>query len=116
VVPPGKGFDPHVRRAIARELPFLGGEEPIAIRWKGLGDDSFLQVDRETRTLWLNHRYREAVIGTARGSLNDAPLLKALLYLLTEEVFRGAYLGARDKDNLEMWQQILTAAAKTEWS
>ena len=32
------------------------------------------------------------------------------------EVFRGAYLGARDKDNLEMWQQILTTAAKTEWS
>jgi len=116
VVPPGKGFDPRVRRVIARELPFLEGEEPIDIRWKWLEDDSFLEVDRETRTLWINYRYREAVIGATRGSLNDVPLLKALLYLLTEEVFRGAYLGSRDKDNIEVWRQILTAAAKREWS
>ena len=62
------------------------------------------------RTLWLNVKYRGTASGERR-SVNDAPLLKALLYLLVEDVFKGEYLGARDKDNIELWQEILTAAA-----
>jgi hypothetical protein len=31
-----------------------------------------------------------------------------------EDLFRGAYLGAKDKDNIELWQAILTAAARSE--
>nr|BFE83839.1 hypothetical protein GCM10020093_064400 [Planobispora longispora] len=46
--------------------------------------------------------------------MNDAPLTKALLYLVAEDLFRGEYLGARDKDNIELYQEILTAAAKSE--
>ena len=52
--------------------------------------------------------------GDDRGSLNDAPVLKTLLYLLMEEVFKGAYLGSRGKDSIELWQQVLTAAAEVE--
>ena len=75
--------------------------------------DKFFEVDQDSRTLWLNIKYRGAASGE-RHSVNDAPLLKALLYLLVEDVFKGEYLGARDKDNIELWQEILTTAAKTE--
>ena len=75
---------------------------------------TFLEVDRERRTLWLNKRYRSLFTGDDHGSLNDAPLLKGLLYLLMQEVFKGSYLGPRDKDSIDLWQQVLTAAARAE--
>ena len=113
VIPPGKGFAPQLRRTIQDELPFLVGEKPIEVRWRRLYRDDFFEIDRDTRTLWLNVKYRGTASG-GRHSVNDAPLLKALLYLLVEDVFKGEYLGPRDKDNIELWQEILTAAAESE--
>lgn len=114
VVPPGRGLTPKLRKAIAGELDFLPGEQPIDIRWADFSDYSFFEVDRDEHVVWLNKAYRWAVIGERDASLNDAPLVKALLYLLMEDLFRGAYLGAKDKDNIELWQAILTAAARSE--
>jgi hypothetical protein len=34
--------------------------------------------------------------------------------LLLQEVFKGAYLGSRGKDSIELWQQVLTAAVGVE--
>lgn len=113
VIPPGKGFAPQLRRAIRDELPFLVGENPINVRWTRIFGDEFFEIDRDTRTIWLNIKYRSTASGE-RHSVNDAPLLKALLYLLMEDVFKGEYLGARDKDNIELWQEILIAAAESE--
>lgn len=114
VVEPGRGFAPPVRRAIAREMEFLAGEEPIEVRWTSLDDDLFFEIDREEHVIWLNRQYRWAVIGDRESSLNDAPVVKALLFLLMEDLFRGAYLGAKDRDNIALWQEILTAAARAE--
>jgi len=113
--PPGRGFSPALRRAIASEVPLTDDQDrPIEIRWCRFEDDDFFEVDRANRTLWLNERYRARVLGGRRGGLNDAPLLKAALYLLVEEVFQGDHLGPRDKDNISLWQEVLTAAAKSE--
>ncbi len=114
VVPPGRGFAPRVRKAVGRELEFLMGEEPIGIRWEDLGGDDFFHIDREEQTIWLNKAYRSAVIGDRNSGLNDAPLVKTLLYLLVENLFHGAFLGAKDRDNIELWSAILGAAAKAE--
>ncbi|MCM4084230.1 ATP-binding protein [Paractinoplanes hotanensis] len=113
VIPPGKGLNPKVAREIVDELPQLP-VEPLNILWAKFDSDDFFEVDRTTQTLRLNNRYRTAVLGGRRGGLNDAPLLKAALFLLTENVFQGAHLGARDKDNIELWQNILTIAARAE--
>jgi len=114
MVPPGKGFDRALRRALDDELEYLPDEDPFDIRWRPIPGETFLEVDRERRTLWLNKRYRSLFTADDHGSLNDAPLLKALLYLLTQEVFKGSYLGPRDKDCIDLWQQVLTAAAHAE--
>ncbi|RZU51206.1 histidine kinase/DNA gyrase B/HSP90-like ATPase [Krasilnikovia cinnamomea] len=113
VVPPGKGLNPKVVREIVDELPQIN-DQPLNILWAKFDNDDFFEVDRTTTTLRLNNRYRAAVLGGRRGGLNDAPLLKAVIFLLMENVFQGAILGARDKDNIELWQQILTVAARTE--
>jgi hypothetical protein len=115
VIPPGKGFSPQLRRTIQDELPFVPGEEPIDVRWTRIDGDDFFEVDRDTRTLRLNIKYRGATPGQ-RHSVNDAPILKALLYLLMEDIFKGEYLGIRDRDNIELWQEVLTAAARIERS
>ncbi|SNT45828.1 Histidine kinase-, DNA gyrase B-, and HSP90-like ATPase [Asanoa hainanensis] len=114
MLPPGKGFEPSLKRAIGDEIPFVDGEEPVDIRWRRGDGLDFFVVDRESRTIWLNDRYRQSIIGEARGGLNDAPLVKALLYLLIEDVFRGEYLGAKDKDNIALWQEVLTAAVRSQ--
>jgi hypothetical protein len=113
VVPPGRGIEPRVAREIRDELPQLQ-QAPLNILWRHFTNDVFFVVDRENATLWLNQKYRQALLGGRRGGLNDLPVLKALLYLLTEQVFQGNHLGPRDKDNIDLWQEILTAAARTE--
>lgn len=114
ILPPGSGFDPKLRRAFKRELTFKE-EDPIDIRWIDFGDDADLfEIDREQMVLWLNSRYRRALNGGRDGFLNDKPVVKALLFLLVENIFAGQNLGPRDKDNIEMWQAILTAAAQAE--
>lgn len=112
-IPPGSGFHPNLRRAIEREIPPKDGE-PISIRWRSMATDDFFEVEREDATLWLNKRYRSALAGGRAGSLNDLPMIKTLLYLLIEEIFAGQNMGPRDKDNLELWQELLTQAAQAE--
>jgi hypothetical protein len=114
ILPPGQGIPAGVKHAISREVDFLEGEEPLRIRWTRLAEGEFVEVDRPERTLWLNSDYREAVLKGMPGSVNDAPLLKALLFLLYEEIFRGLAFGAKDKDNVSIWSEILGAAAEEE--
>jgi len=113
LIPPGTGFNPLVRRAIEGEVP-LKDEQPISIRWAPLADDCFFDIDRDESTIWLNKRYRSALLGGRAGSLNDAPTIKLLLYLLFEEIFAGQNIGPRDRDNMDLWQELLIAAAKAE--
>ena len=82
----------------------LEDEEPVRIKWRSSRQPEFVEVDRLNRTLWLNARYREAVLRGTPGSMNDAPLLKALLFLLYEDIFRGASFGPKDKDNVQLWR------------
>jgi Histidine kinase-, DNA gyrase B-, and HSP90-like ATPase len=112
-IPPGSGFDPRIRRVIKREIP-MRDDEPIQIRWAPLPAGQFFEVDRDEATLWLNKRYRAALAGGRPGSLNDFPVLKTLLYLVFEEVFEGQHLGSRDRDNIELWQDLLICAAEAE--
>jgi hypothetical protein len=114
MVTPGKGFHSALRRALDDEIEYLSDEDPFDIRWKPIPGETFMEVDHERRTLWLNKRYRLLLTRDEHGSLNDAPLLKSLLYLLTKELFKGHYLGPRDKDSIDLWQQVLTAAARAE--
>lgn len=114
VVPPGRGIAPAVRKTIKDELDFLPGQEPIEFRWEHLGHTGFFDVDFEARKVTLNQRYRWAIVGDGSGSLNDAPLVKAMLFLLVEQLFAGAYLGRKDKDDLALYQAVLSSAAELE--
>ncbi|WP_067711142.1 ATP-binding protein [Nocardia yamanashiensis] len=114
VIAPGDGFDPGVREVIAEELPVLPGEDPITIAWQPFEDDAFFELDREGHRILLNQRYRAAVLGGRRGRLDDAPMIKSLLFLTVHELFQRERFGPRDRDNLQLWQSVLVAAARAE--
>lgn len=111
-ITPEKGFGPEVRKAIRNELPMIAGDT-LRIQWTHLPDGEFLDVDLHTKTLWLNSRYR-SLFAPEGGSLNDSPVLKAVLYLLAHPVFEGQHLDAKDKDDIALWKGVLGAAAEAE--
>lgn len=114
VVRPDRGFDPIIRKAIHEELEFWDDQDSVSIRWKRLESPSFFDIDRDDRIILLNERYRRILLGDRRGGLNDAPLIKTLMFLLMEDIFRGERHGSRDKDNVELWRELLTAAIEAE--
>ncbi|WP_433565437.1 ATP-binding protein [Nocardia sp. CA-151230] len=114
VIPAGKGLDPTVREVLSEELPTLPGEDPISIRWDVVEGDTFFELDREGRRILLNQRYRPAVLGGRRGGVNDAPMIKSMLYLMVNEVFQRERIGPRDRDKLQLWQSVLVVAARAE--
>ncbi len=116
VIAPGKGMAAEVKRTVQEELPLIPGEEPVALRWEKLGSDVFFAIDREERAILLNKTYRPALLGDRRGGLNDAPMVKSLLYLLLHQVIEKEYSGSREKDNLQLWQSILLSPAAPSWT
>jgi len=115
VAEPSKGLHEDIRIAIRSEAPVRENEGPVEVRWRRLPPDKFIDLNREDRVIYLNQRYRDMLTGGKTG-LSDAPLLKTLVFLLTEEHFKGQYWGSRDKDLLEMWESLLGTAVQTEYA
>jgi hypothetical protein len=110
-VHPGKGFAPGLRKTIAAELEAL--PDSANIQWRKLEGDDFFEVDHAGRTIWLNSRYRSLFV-PGHGGLNDAPVIKGLVYLLMHEVLEGQRLGAKQRDDIELWRAVLGAAVEDQ--
>lgn len=110
---PGKGFAPVLRRTIGHELPLSDAE--IQVKWKALPPGEFIEIDFSAQTVWLNKAHRAHFVGP-RGGMNDAPVIKALVYLLTQHLFTGSHLGWRDKDDIALYRAVLAAALRAELS
>ncbi|MCD2441444.1 ATP-binding protein [Agromyces sp. SYSU K20354] len=109
---PDKGLPPGVRKRVGSELPLIDGDS-VDLKWKTMPIGEFFDVDYPARTVWLNSRYR-ALFAPQGGSLNDAPVVKTLLYLLSHHIFEGKQLGSRDKDDIALWKSLLGAAVVAE--
>lgn len=111
---PGKGLEPKVRKSIKNEFEELKGHEPVSFVWVPLPDDRFFELEREDHVVKLNRRYRDAFNGGRRGGLNDAPVMKSLLYLQLEEFFRINRWEQKRLDQLEYMNSVLLAAVRTQ--
>ncbi|ADP84684.1 ATP-binding protein [Pseudofrankia inefficax] len=114
VVEPDGGLPDAVLRGYGEAVEFDRGVPPIAIRWRWLQRRRVFDVDREKAELVLNRRYREALVGWESEDPDDAPVLKTLLHLLTNQFFQGTYLGPRGKAELAAWQEILYRAVHAQ--
>ncbi|PSM43753.1 ATP-binding protein [Streptomyces dioscori] len=114
VTPPGKGFDPKVKRVVKEELPEKPGEEPIEFRWAPLPHDRFFDLDREANAVLLNRSFREDFNDGRRGGSNDAPVTKTLLYLLLEDCFGLGRWEKTRQDRVDYWNTILLASVRVQ--
>ena len=114
VLPAGKGLDPLLRRTLRDELPELAGEDPITFRWDTLPQDLFFELDRDERVIKLNKEYRQIFNAGRRGGLNDAPVVKSMLYLMVNEIFQKERVRAVHTDNIALWNSVLVTAARCE--
>ncbi|KQU58163.1 DNA mismatch repair protein [Rhodococcus sp. Leaf278] len=112
VIMPTRGFAPLVRKRVSSEVGFKAGEK-VDFRWTKLPAGELFRVDFANTELLLNSRYRD-LFAPQGGSLNDAPVLKSLMFLLTHQIFESTNLGPKDKDNLALWGAILGSAVETE--
>ena len=112
VITPDRGFAPAVREQIEAELGLIKSDA-LEIRWARVGEGDFFDIDFGNSTLLLNQRYRH-LFASQGSSLNDAPLIKALMFLLTHQIFERTHLGPKDKDNIALWRTILGAAVEAE--
>ncbi len=114
VIPLGRGLPVQVKRTVERELDMVAGHLGVDLRWRNFTDDVFFDIDRESNAIWLNSRYRACLGGHPPYAFNDAPLVKTLVFLLVENLFHSPWWSAQDKDKLELWQALLTSAAKEQ--
>ncbi|MFG2278106.1 ATP-binding protein [Streptomyces asoensis] len=114
VTPPGKGMDPKVKRVIKEELPEKPGEDPIAFIWSALPSAQFFSLDRERNAVILNRAYRDDFNEGRRGGSNDAPVTKALLYLLLEDCFGLGRWERTRQDRVDYWNTILLASVEVQ--
>jgi hypothetical protein len=114
IIPPGAGLSVGVRKAVRNNFPVIPREEEIIIKWERLPPDQFFEIDRDERVLVLNSIYRRAVLAGRAASRADAPLVKSLLFLLVNDMFRTQRESAVEKAIIAAYQAVLVSAARSE--
>ncbi|MFC7765762.1 hypothetical protein [Leucobacter soli] len=107
-----RGLSPALRESISSSVE-LSEHGPVEMRWKSLAGGRLVEVDLERRTLWLNTRHRRA-LGAVTGDADDLPLLKMLLLLIYSRYFEGSMLGAKEKNELQAWEELINEALDEE--
>lgn len=106
----GKGIAPSIKRVIEREAALRGGE-PINVVWFKVQGDNFVAIDPRKRTIYINERYR-SFLNEGKSSLNDAPLVKTLLYLLFNDQVSAGRSTKESQATVEMLTEVINAAAR----
>lgn len=112
LVEPVVGLSRQVYDAIHDSVDFAAVRS-IRIRWERLPEGRLVEPDLERRVLKINNHYRD--IFSASAGPEDAPLLKSLVYLLYSRFFEGAFLGSREKREIEAYERIINAALADEF-
>jgi len=113
VFAPGKG----IRAAVAASVRSTRAVLPrhtIDVVWTSLPSKTFFEIDRENDQLLLNKKFRNVLLAGRPASSADLPVMKTLLYLLTEELFHGERQSGMEKQRLKSYQAALIAAAREE--
>lgn len=114
IVELGHGISEDVLLEFEDAFTLRGDYDPVTVRWRALAPDKFFEVDLVRRELLLNARLRRGLLGHRSRNEHDAPLLKTLLYLLTQEMFAAQRHSARQQQQMQAWQDVLMAAVSAE--
>jgi hypothetical protein len=86
----------------------------VRFSWTRLEDYELFRVDRDQTILWLNRAYRDEILQGSRAEVNDAPMIKLLLFLLLRDDFDRQRGSAARLSELDEINVMLIAAAKDQ--
>jgi hypothetical protein len=98
-------------RAIANVL-MANGDKPVNvdISWTRLPADCVFWVNGDDNEIRLNESFRRAILGDRRASAGDAPLFKALLFLLLADDVVRTRQSKKARERLDKINAILLRA------
>src|SRR5699024_4314971 len=96
--------------AVEATFRFRSDEPEISLGWRTLDAGRLFLFDHTARAVWLNAGYRRQLAGSTAGTVDDAPLLKAALYLLLEKHLSQSVLHQSTLEHIEAEQSVLAAA------
>jgi hypothetical protein len=108
-VAPGAGIPQAVQDAIDDEWPLLG-DAPVNVAWKSLSTNDFFELDRSSRTVWLNQKFKPMLVANAEQDV--PPIISTLVYFLLEPSIRAESISPKTEQFLLLWKRALTQAAK----
>ncbi|BBI21796.1 hypothetical protein EKJ_26430 [Qipengyuania flava] len=107
----GSGVPPAVRSKSRKAFKDESGSyREVEFTWAKLPKSLFFKVDPERQRILLNKEYRRAVLNGKRASANDAPLVKALLFLLASGDIDKKRITKGHQQWLDACNQILLSA------
>ena len=110
----GEGLPAGLRRSLEDALsPDLDLVRPINFEWAALNRKQVFDLDLDNDTVLLNKRYRNKILDGKRASAVDAPLFKALLFLLLRHEFDRERFSAKRREWLDECNLILLKAVTT---
>ena len=110
----GKGVRAEIKAIAEAQLPVLTNQKAIDFEWAVLPQKEFFKLDRDGRRLLINKRHRATLLGGKSASGADSPVLKTLLYLVTEEAFKTQRVSEVERKTLAAYSRLLTVAADVE--
>jgi hypothetical protein len=113
VFAPGRGIRAAVREAVRSTRSVLP-RHTVDVVWVDLPRRIFFEIDREKDQVLLNKKFRSVLLGGRTASSADLPVIKTLLYLLTEELFHSERQSGLERQRLEAYQAALVAAVREE--
>jgi hypothetical protein len=111
---PGRGIPMPLRRAALRLDGTVGPTREIELAWEDLEDDLVFDIDRENDRIVLNRRLRQDILQGAKASGADAPLVKALVFLLLRSELRHQRTSANRRQFLEEVNALLREAVRMQ--
>jgi hypothetical protein len=110
---PDRGFSADMIDAFSDSVEFYD-TGAVDLRWRVMNSEAPFEIDVEGRTIWVNELFRRVIARGPSADQDDVPLVKTLLMIVFSRYFDGSYLGRREREEVDAWEQLLTAALRDE--
>ena len=110
----GSGVPEAVKTAIEATVGWQESGRQVKIEWKFLPEEQLFDVDFEDRSVILNSRHRVLLSNTEDNTEEDAPIVRALFFLLLEGHLSGQRVGPSSRDQIDGYREVASAALELQ--
>jgi hypothetical protein len=103
----GAGIPSVARDRIRSQVAKKSSVRTIDIEWRPLPPGQVFDVESAEDTILLNSKYRSRILGGAKGSSADAPMVKTLFFLLLREDLKRSRSSQQQTARLEGFNRLL---------